>query len=125
MLFVSEVKANKNNEKFIENNNLELLNNSLPSITHVDNTARVQSVNKLMNKRFYKLIEAFYKKTGCPIVINTSFNVRGEPIVCNPSDAFICFMQTDIDILILENNILFKDEQIKNINYKNSNKNKL
>ena len=75
-----------------------------------------------MNKRFYKLIEAFYKKTGCPIVINTSFNVRGEPIVCEPSDAFICFMKTDIDILILENNILFKDEQNKNINYKNSNK---
>ena len=74
-----------------------------------------------MNKRFYKLIETFFKKTGCPIVINTSFNVRGEPIVCYPSDAFKCFMRTDIDILILENNILFKDEQINNINYKNFN----
>ena len=121
MLFVSKVKNNKNKENSIENHNLELLKNSLPAVTHVDNTARVQSVNKLMNKRFYKLIETFFKKTGCPIVINTSFNVRGEPIVCYPSDAFKCFMRTDIDILILENNILFKDEQINNINYKNFN----
>lgn len=84
---------------------------SLPSITHVDYSARVQTVHKETNPRYYGLIEAFDKKTGVPVLINTSFNVRGEPIVCTPQEAFTCFMRTEMDVLVLENCILYKHEQ--------------
>ena len=84
---------------------------SLPAITHVDYSARVQSVNAERNPFFYKVIKAFEKKTGCGVVVNTSFNVRGEPIVCTPEDAYLCFMRTDMDILVMENFILLKEEQ--------------
>ena len=80
-------------------------------MTHVDYSARVQTVSEKTNKRFHKLIKSFYKKTNCPILVNTSFNVRGEPIVCSPTDAFNCFMGTNLDILVLENFILFKSKQ--------------
>lgn len=84
---------------------------SLPAITHVDYSARVQSVDSERNPFFYKVIKAFEKKTGCGVVVNTSFNVRGEPIVCTPEDAYLCFMRTDMDILVMENFILLKEEQ--------------
>jgi len=74
---------------------------SLPAITHVDGSARVQTVDEATNPRFAKLLKGFYRKTGCPILLNTSFNVRGEPIVCAPSDALVTFMKTDIDVLVL------------------------
>ncbi|TNE70843.1 hypothetical protein EP331_11060 [bacterium] len=83
----------------------------LPSITHVDYSARVQTVHKETNPRYYNLISSFYKKTGVPVLINTSFNVRGEPIVCTPEEAFTCFMRTEMDVLVLENCILYKHEQ--------------
>merc|ERR1711991_458669 len=84
-----------------------------PAITHVDYSARVQTVSKETNSRYYNLINSFKKLTGCPIVVNTSFNVRGEPIVCTPEDAYRCFMRTEMDILILENQILYKNKQSK------------
>ena len=84
---------------------------AFPSITHVDYSARIQTVHKDLNAKYHYLLIKFYERTGCPILINTSFNVRGEPIVCSPSDAFKCFMTTDLDILIIENFILYKDKQ--------------
>ena len=84
---------------------------SIPAVTHVDYTSRIQTVNSKTNQRYYSLIKAFKDFTNCPLLINTSFNVRGEPIVCNPKDAFICFMRTEIDVLVLENQILLKGLQ--------------
>ena len=86
---------------------------SLPAITHVDYSARVQTVNKTINPRYYALINAFKRKTGCPTIVNTSFNVRGEPIVCTPQDAYRCFMRTEMDLLVLQNQLLYKREQPK------------
>jgi carbamoyltransferase len=83
----------------------------IPAVTHVDYSARVQSVHQDDNPRFHQLISAFEKITGCGAVVNTSFNVRGEPIVCTPEEAYLCFMRTDMDILVLENFVLFKKEQ--------------
>ena len=83
----------------------------LPAITHVDFSARIQTVSKTNNLRYYNLIKEFKKKTGCPLVVNTSFNVRGEPIVRSPEDAYKCFMRTDMDVLVLQNQILYKNEQ--------------
>ena len=83
----------------------------VPAITHVDYSARVQTVSKITNPRYYNLIKAFKERTGCASLINTSFNVRGEPIVCSPQDAFRCFMRTEMDILVLENQILYKKDQ--------------
>ena len=82
----------------------------IPAVTHVDNLLD-SNVSSRSNPRFYKLLSAFKELTKCPTLINTSFNVRGEPIVCSPQDAFRCFMRTEIDILVLENQILYKDEQ--------------
>ncbi len=90
---------------------LNVNRSTLPAITHVDFSARVQTVTKDKNLRFYKLIRAFKARTGCPTIVNTSFNVRGEPIVCSPEDAYRCFMRTEMDILILENFVLYKHEQ--------------
>jgi len=117
MLFVAPVKkelCKKLTEK--EKNlfgidKLNIARSSLPAITHVDYSARVQTVSKTTNPRFHKLINAFKKKTGCPTIINTSFNVRGEPIVCTPQDAYRCFMRTEMDVLVLQNQILFKNKQ--------------
>ena len=83
----------------------------LPAITHVDNSARIQTVNREQNPRFYDLLSAFHQRTGCAVLINTSFNVRGEPIVCNPSDAYRCFMRTEMDYLVLGSHVLDKREQ--------------
>jgi carbamoyltransferase len=82
---------------------------SLPAITHVDKSARVQTVNEKDNPCFAGLLAEFEKLTGCPILLNTSFNVRGEPIVCTPADAFLCFVNTDIDCLVLGNTIIDRE----------------
>ncbi len=117
MLIVSSVKKELCKKMSYEESKLfgiEKLNisrSSLPAITHVDYTARIQTVNKETNLRYFKLIEAFKKRTGCPVIINTSFNVRGEPIVCTPEDAYKCFMRTEMDVLVLQNQILLKNQQ--------------
>jgi carbamoyltransferase len=90
---------------------LKELRSVVPAITHVDNSARVQTVDEKRAPRFYKIIKAFKARTGSPVVINTSFNVRGEPIVCTPTDAYRCFMNTNMDVLVLENQILCKSDQ--------------
>ena len=84
---------------------------TIPAVTHVDCSARIQTVRRDTNPVYYDIIDAFYRKTGCPVVVNTSFNVRGEPIVCTPEDAYRCFMRTNLDVLVLENFVLLKDEQ--------------
>ena len=84
---------------------------TLPAITHVDHSARVQTVDPERHGRFRRLMERFHARTGCPVVINTSFNIRGEPIVCTPEDAYRCFLATDMDCLVLENHILLKERQ--------------
>ena len=91
---------------------LNVPRSELPAITHVDYSARVQTVHQDTNPRYYELIKTFNDLTGCGVVVNTSFNVRGEPIVCTPTDAFRCFMRTEIDYLVIENFLLAKSEQI-------------
>ena len=88
---------------------LNVPRSSLPAVTHVDYSARVQTVHAETNPRFHGLLSAFHAHTGCPTLVNTSFNVRGEPIVCNPEDAYR-FMRTEMDVLVLENQILLKHE---------------
>ena len=121
MLLVANIKKNKQIEMNSEEKNLfgidklNIKRSSVPAITHVDYSSRIQTVHKETNPRFYKLINAFKNLTGCPILVNTSFNIRGEPIVGNVEDAFKCFMGTNLDILVCENFILFKDEQDKKL----------
>jgi carbamoyltransferase len=83
----------------------------VPAVTHVDYSARIQTVRPETGGLYYDIIDAFYRRTGCPVIVNTSFNVRGEPIVCTPEDAFRCFMRTDMDVLVLEHFVLRKTEQ--------------
>jgi len=90
---------------------LKQIRSVLPAITHVDNSARIQTVHEQTNPRFYQLLSAFKAQTDCSVLINTSFNVRGEPIVCTPEDAYRCFMRTEMDVLVLENYVLIKSEQ--------------
>lgn len=90
---------------------LNIKRSEIPAVTHVDYSARIQTVHKDTNPRFHALISDFKRLTGCPTVVNTSFNVRGEPIVCTPTDAFRCFMGTDIEVLVVENCLLHKEEQ--------------
>jgi len=94
---------------------LNVPRSSIPAITHVDYSARVQTVHEQTNPLYYRLIKAFYKITGCPVIVNTSFNVRGEPIVCTPEDAFHCFMGTGIESLACGNAFLRKDDQDKSL----------
>ncbi len=84
----------------------------IPAVTHIDYSARIQTVHRETNPRFHRLIEHFGELTGYPVLINTSFNVRGEPIVCTPEEAFICFMRTDMDILVMENILIEKSRQV-------------
>jgi len=90
---------------------LKTIRSRIPAVTHVDYSARVQTVDRERNPRLHRLMTRFDEKTGCPVLINTSFNVRGEPIVCTPENAYHCFMGTDMDVLVLENTILLKSEQ--------------
>lgn len=90
---------------------LKIPRSTLPAITHVDYSARVQTVHPETNPRYYDLLSHFEAKTGCGVLVNTSFNVRGEPIVCTPEDAYRCFMRTEMDYLVLENCLLAKTDQ--------------
>ena len=127
MLLVSDVKKNiqipmKDKDKNLFGiDKLNIKRSSIPAVTHVDYSARVQTVHKNTNSRYYKLISKFKEITGCPILVNTSFNVRGEPIVCSIEDAFKCFMGTNLDILVCEDFLLYKDRQSREllIDYKN------
>lgn len=117
MLMVAPIKEKRRlpmseeQKKLFGIEKLNIPRSDVPAITHVDYSARIQTVDGKFNKRYYTLIKTFYEQTGCPIIVNTSFNVRGEPIVCSPEDAYRCFMRTEMDVLILENFILEKDGQ--------------
>jgi carbamoyltransferase len=90
---------------------LNLVRSDIPAVTHVDYSARIQTVHADTNPRYHKLISTFKEQTGCPVLVNTSFNVRGEPIVCTPEDAFRCFMGTEMETLVVGNCLLRKDRQ--------------
>ena len=117
MLLVANVRSDKRVPPRPEDSDkqgLDLLNvprSEIPAVTHVDNSARIQTVDAATNPRFHALIRAFADRTGIPVLVNTSFNVRGEPIVCTPEDAFRCFMATDLDILAIGNCLLEKAQQ--------------
>ena len=119
MLLVAPVKKElckkmtREQESLFGIKKLNVVRSSLPAITHVDYSARIQTVSKDTNPRYYNLIKAFKEKTGCSSIVNTSFNVRGEPIVCTPQDAYRCFMRTEMEVLVLQNQILFKNQQPK------------
>ena len=127
MLLVANIKKEIQIPMTTEQKNLfgiEKLNikrSEIPAVTHVDYSARVQTVHKETNPRYYKLIKKFNELTKCPILVNTSFNIRGEPIVCTTKDAFSCFMGTNLDVLVIEDFILFKSEQKESLkkDYKN------
>ena len=117
MLMVADVNEGLRREMTVEEQALfgiEKLNvarSSIPAVTHVDYSARIQTVHTETNPRYHALISAFKERTGCPVVVNTSFNVRGEPIVRTPEDAFRCFMGSDIEMLVVGNCVLRKNEQ--------------
>ncbi len=127
MLLVAEVKKDiqvsmsEKDKKLFGIEKLNVKRSSIPAVTHVDYSARIQTVHKDTNLKYYNLIKEFKKITNCPVIVNTSFNVRGEPIVCSIEDAFNCFMGTNLDLLVIEDFILFKDEQDKSLlkDYKN------
>ncbi len=126
MLLVADVREDKRRTMTEEEkvlfgiDKLNVPRSSVPAITHVDYSARIQTVHNDTNPRYHALISKFYEKTGCPIIVNTSFNVRGEPIVCTPTDAFKCFMGTELDLLAVGNYLLIKEEQNDSLkeNYK-------
>ena len=117
MLLVADVvKSRRRDMTDAENSlfgikKLNVPRSEIPAVTHVDYSARVQTVHRQTNPRYYELIDAFKKRTGCPVLVNTSFNVRGEPIVCTPDDAFRCFMGTEIELLVVGNCLLRKEIQ--------------
>ncbi|MDE6056297.1 MAG: hypothetical protein K2G55_21630, partial [Lachnospiraceae bacterium] len=121
MLLCANVKENRRNrsqlQEDLKRHNGDMLEvvkqkrSDIPAVTHVDYSARIQTVTEEGNDYFYHIINEYKKITGCGVVVNTSFNVRGEPIVCTPEDAYKCFMRTDMDMLVLENCVLYKDEQ--------------
>ena len=127
MLLVSDVKKNKQismseeDKKLFGIDKLNVKRSTIPAITHVDYSSRIQTVHKETNPRYYDLIKEFKKITSCPVLINTSFNVRGEPIVCSIEDAYNCFMGTNLDVLVIEDFVLLKNEQDKSLlkDYKN------
>tara|TARA_B110000967_G_scaffold198660_1_gene232025 strand:+ start:3812 stop:5647 length:1836 start_codon:yes stop_codon:yes gene_type:complete len=128
MLLVAEVNKSKqinisiNNKQLFGIEKLNIKRSSIPAVTHVDYSARIQTVHKETNLKYHNLISEFNKITNCPVLVNTSFNVRGEPIVCSVEDAFNCFMGTNLDILVIENFILYKKKQDKSLlkDYKNN-----
>lgn len=117
MLLVADVGADRRLPVAAEAGSrwgIEQLNtprSTFPAVTHVDYSARIQTVRREANPLYYDIINAFHHRTGCPVIVNTSFNVRGEPIVCTPEDAYRCFMRTDMDVLVLENFVLQKTAQ--------------
>ena len=94
---------------------LNVPRSSIPAVTHVNYSARVHTVHKETNPVYHKLIKRFKELTGCPVLVNTSFNVRGEPIVCSPEDAFKCFMGTELDLLVIGNSLLYKAKQSQSL----------
>jgi carbamoyltransferase len=126
MLLVSHIKKDKKIEmteeqkKLFGIDKLNIKRSEIPAVTHVDYSARIQTINKKNNKKYFDLVTKFKEKTGCPVVVNTSFNVRGEPIVNTPLDAFNCFMGTELDYLVIGNCVLDKSKQNLNLkkNYK-------
>lgn len=119
MLLVAQVKSEhilkmtEEQKKLFGIDKLNVKRSSLPAVTHIDYSARVQTVNGKFNKRYYDLIKDFYKISGCPVIVNTSFNIRGEPIVCSIEDAYRCFMGTHLDVLVCENYVMLKEDQSK------------
>jgi carbamoyltransferase len=117
MLLVADVAKSRRRTMTAEEQSLwgiEKLNvrrSEIPAVTHVDYSARIQTVRRETNPFYWDIIEAFERRTGCPVVVNTSFNVRGEPIVCTPEDSYRCFMRTEMDFLVLENFVLDKQGQ--------------
>ena len=117
MLLVADVAAQKrrsltDDEKALWGiEKLNIKRSDIPAVTHVDYSARIQTVRRETNPLFWEILEAFGSRTGCPVLVNTSFNVRGEPIVCTPADSYRCFMRTEMDYLVLENCLLDKREQ--------------
>lgn len=117
MLIVAPVKEtlripmNAEQQQLFGIEKLKIPRSRVPAITHVDYSARVQTVHSDTNPRYHKLLQAFEARTGCPLLVNTSFNVRGEPIVCTPEDAYRCFMRTEMDYLVLEHFLLAKSDQ--------------
>ena len=106
-----QIPMSENDQKLFGIEKLNVKRSSIPAVTHVDYSARIQTVHKETNPRYYNLLKKFKEITSCPVLVNTSFNVRGEPIVCSPTDAFKCFMGTELDVLAVGNFVLFKDEQ--------------
>ena len=127
MLFVAKVKKNKQipmsneDKKLFGIEKLNIARSDIPAVTHIDYSARIQTVHEKTNPKYYRLISKFKELTGCPILVNTSFNIRGEPIVCSVEDAYSCFMGTNLDILVCENFILYKKDQKQSLadDYKN------
>jgi len=127
MLLVSNIKKTikrdmtEEEKKLFGIEKLNIKRSSIPAVTHVDYSARIQTVHEKTNAKFYNLLKNFKKATNCPVLVNTSFNIRGEPIVCTVEDAYRCFMGTDLDMLVCGNFILFKEKQNKKLlqNYKN------
>jgi carbamoyltransferase len=117
MLLVADVQKIKRIEmsdeqkSFFGLDKLNVVRSDVPAITHVDYSARIQSVNGKTNPRYHEMLTKFNNKFGSPVIVNTSFNVRGEPIVCTPKDAYLCFMRTEMDYLVMGNYLLDKSEQ--------------
>jgi carbamoyltransferase len=117
MLMVADVKRNRRRTMTAEEaalfgiDRLNVVRSEIPAVTHVDYSARIQTVHAETNPRYHALLSAFKRRTGCSVLVNTSFNVRGEPIVCTPEDAFRCFMGTEMETLVAGNCILSKEEQ--------------
>jgi len=117
MLLVAEVAREKRRrmtpaeESLFGIDKLNVKRSEVPAVTHVDYSARIQTVRRETSPLYWEIIEAFRRKTGCPMVVNTSFNVRGEPIVCTPEDSYRCFMRTEMDFLVLETCVLDKKDQ--------------
>jgi len=117
MLLVADVRDDKRRSMSAEEealfgiDKLNVSRSEIPAVTHVDYSARIQTVTAETNPRFHRLLGQFKALTGCPVLVNTSFNVRGEPIVCTPEDAFRCFMGNELDVLVVGNCVLRKSEQ--------------
>src|ERR1041385_5039370 len=108
-------KLTADEEKLWGIDKLNVPRSEIPAVTHVDYSARVQTVHRQTNPRFHELLSQFRARTGCPVLVNTSFNVRGEPIVCTPEDAFRCFMGTELDVLAIGNCFLKKEQQLASL----------
>jgi carbamoyltransferase len=114
MLLVADVVASRRtppppgSEQLWGIEKLKIPRSTIPAVTHVDYSARIQTVRRPDNPLYYDIIRAFYDLTGCPVIVNTSFNVRDEPIVCTPDDAYRCFMKTQMDVLVLESHLVMK-----------------